>query len=243
MSTELVTLKKEQWPVLADSKASAASIVQNMAGEEISANLLNRIKVPAGGGTTWMVTDEAGEEQPIKDLQGVILHTIRRRGYWTNPDPLKVPPDCASTDMITGIGAPGGTCANCLHNQFGTSTKSDGTAGKGKACSERKLVFLLREGQFLPDVVSIPSASLKAMQMYQLRGLVPYAIWQVVTAFKLSKEVSSDGIDYAEVKPYRAGVLDVATAAALRDYAQAMQAVFSSAAKDFRNGDSEPVEV
>jgi len=240
MSTELTTLKKEQWPVLADSKAIAESIVQNMAGEEISADLLNRIKVPAGGGTMWTVTDEAGEESAVKILEGVILHIARRRAYWPNPEPTAEPPQCSSGNMMAGVGDPGGKCDVCPHNQFGTAGK--GKAGKGKACKEMKLIFLLRSGQFLPEIVGIPPASLKGMTAYQLR-LTPFAFWQVVTCFKLEKATSSEGIDYAKVKPLRVAVLDEATSASLRDYAQAMQAVFSSAAKDFRNGDSEPVEV
>lgn len=40
---------------------------------------------------------------------------------------------CRSDDMITGVGDPGGACATCKFNQFGSAKNGE---GKGKACTE-----------------------------------------------------------------------------------------------------------
>lgn len=237
MSTELVTLSKTEWPILANAQEIAAAIQQNMAGEAISADLLTRIHVPAGGGTMWTFVDDSGEDQAHKELEGVILHIARRRAYWVSREPSGEPPQCASSDMIHGVGDPSGACDTCPNDIFGSN-------GRAKACKEQKLIFLLRADHMLPDIVSIPSASLRTMAGYQLR-LTPHAYWQVLTSFVLEKARNADGIDYAKVKPLKKGILDPEIAESLRLYAQAMHSVFSSAARDFQAAglDKEPVEV
>ena len=52
-------------------------------------------------------------------------------------------------------GEPGGTCADCVLNQFG----SDGN-NKGKACKNMRMLYLLRSGEYMPIQIALPPTSL-----------------------------------------------------------------------------------
>lgn len=235
--TELVTVTEENYPVLAGEAKVAEMIRANMAGEEVTEADLLRIKVPSGGATIWQVGDEA-----CKELTGVLVHITRRRAYWPNRDQTGVPPDCSSVDCITGIGEPGGICRMCLNNQFGTAVKQNGSPGRGKACKEKKLLFLLREGRLLPDVVAVPGASLKAMRQWQLQLPRPYC--GVVTRLTLNKAKSADGDEYAEVVPAMIAELSGDVATKLTEYASELASVFASVGIESESDhDSDSIEV
>ena len=65
------------------------------------------------------------------------------------------PPLCQSFDGKVGYGEPGGTCADCVLNQFG----SDGN-NKGKACKNMRMLYLLRSGEYMPIQIALPPTSL-----------------------------------------------------------------------------------
>lgn len=233
----------QNYPALAGGMEVVENIRQNLGGESVSPQDLNRIKVPAGGGTSWVVTDADGEETSAKSIEGIIVHIARRRAYWPDANPSGDPPQCASVDCVIGIGEPGGECATCPLNQFGSSHKGDGSTGRGKACKETKLLFLLREGCLLPDVVVVPAASLKAIKQYQLKlaNTAPY--WGVVTRLELTRTQNRDGISYAQITPKKAGTLDREAAAGILKYAQALQTLFSSVEVGPDDVDDGPQEV
>ena len=54
-----------------------------------------------------------------------------------------------------GYGEPGGTCVDCVLNQFG----SDGN-NKGKACKNMRMLYLLRSGEYMPIQIALPPTSL-----------------------------------------------------------------------------------
>ena len=236
-TTELVTVTEENYPILAGGANVAETIRNNMAGEEVTEADLLRIKVPTGGATIWQVGDEA-----CKELTGVLVHITRRRAYWPDRNQTGVPPTCASVDCMTGIGEPGGLCRECPNNQFGSAIKQDGTQGRGKACKEKKLLFLLREGRLLPDVVVVPGASLKAMRQWQLQLGLPYCA--IVTRLTLAKAKSADGDEYAEVVPAKIADLADDIAEKLTAYAGELQSVFAAVGIDEDGGnDSDTIEV
>src|ERR1039458_2016894 len=72
---------------------------------------LERIKIPAGGGTAWTIQGLDGEEM-VKELSGIILAWRDTRAYWSVPmeeSDGNMPPDCFSLDARTGEGEPGGS--------------------------------------------------------------------------------------------------------------------------------------
>ncbi len=228
-SKELVTLDKAQFPALADGGAVLERIKQNLGGEEITPADLMRIKVPTGGATTWSVPTADGDES-CKELEGVIIHTSRRRAFWENTNPTGDPPNCASTDCIWGGGKPGGRCAECPNNEWGSAIKQDGSAGKGKRCKEGRMIFLLREGRHLPDLVVAPPGSLKSMKQYLLAlASIDAPYFAVLTKLELTGDKNEDGFEYAYITPTKIGFLEEETAKAVREYATKLQAVFAAA--------------
>ena len=65
-------------------------------------------------------------------------------------------PICASVDGKLGIGDPGGACAACELNDFGTAED-----GKGKACKNMRSLYLLQSGEIMPIMLNLPPTSLK----------------------------------------------------------------------------------
>jgi hypothetical protein len=101
--------------------------------------------------------------------------------------------------MFNGVGDPGGPCAECKFNKWGSEPK----AGRGKACKELKVLYVLPKGRsFLPYLFILPPTSLKPMQNYLL-GLASEAIIAdtVTTRLKLVKATNKGGTDYAQISP------------------------------------------
>lgn len=184
----------------AAAMTDAAEIIrENLGGDAIDMGQLPRVTVPAGGGVAWEVPTPDGWDS-IKALSGIVIHQQSMRAYWAQgleESGGGSPPDCRSDDGITGEGTPGGDCATCPLNQFG-SDKDE----RGKACKEVKVLFLLREGELLPTMVRIPPSSLKAWKNYML-GLANQRqrYHTVETTLTLEKVQNQGNITYAQVAP------------------------------------------
>lgn len=199
-------------------------------GESITARDLDRVKVPAGGGTTWEVPSIEGEIS-TKEIKGVIVHRATRRAYWPSKDLSDDPPDCASDDGITGVGDPGGPCGECPFNEF--QSAADGIS---KACKETRQLFILLEDSLIPIVVTVPPGSLANVKAYFLRLLRgQLKSTDVVTSLKLEKAKSRGNIDYARVVLTAENRLEPDAAVAVRQYAKALEPAFQQAARIERN--------
>lgn len=233
MGTQLIEMKSfvESYPVLAPGNEVAALLRQNLAGEELSIADLDRVKVPSGSSPpSWSVKTLNGE-QPVKTLEGVLLHVARRRAYWRSNNPTGDQPDCSSNDCVTGVGDPGGKCLDCPLNQFGTAVKQGGAPGRGKACKESVLLFLLPPGSLLPLIVVTPPGSLKAVKNYRLKlaeSGVPY--FAAITRLELAKANSKDGLAYYQIAPSFAGQLPPEAAAQVQAYAATLGNNFETVA-------------
>jgi hypothetical protein len=132
-------------------------------------------------GTRFVLVKD-GEEKTVKslELKVVILRAkqgFEKRYYAEAYDPNSTEaksPDCYSLNGVYPEAActnPQNTaCAGCAMNQFGTGKDASGNPGKGKACSDRKLLAVLYPN---PDTqalevygLSLPPASLKAFGAY-----------------------------------------------------------------------------
>ena len=105
------------------------------------------------------------------------------------------PPDCLSVDGITGIGNPGGNCINCPKNKFGSGENGS------KACKNKHQIYLLRENEMFPLILSLPTSSNKEFSKYIKRLLSKgKKSDKVVTKFSLKKAVNKTGILYSQVQ-------------------------------------------
>lgn len=156
---------------------------------------LDKIKIPAGGGTAFEVpTDEEGETDMVKEIVGVILYNHAVNSYYTEKySGGSNPPDCGSFDGKVGYGTPGGECKDCPYNKFGSGD------GKSKACKNRRMLYILQENEIFPAVLSLPPGSVGSYSNYVKRliskGLRPSA---VVTKITLKKSTSGEGINFSQ---------------------------------------------
>ena len=206
MSTELATYNPKQYPLLDPTQKGAQEAILANLGEAGPGEFdLERVRIPAGGGTTWVLTGVDGREIEIKELDCVLLFWKNARAYWSKSFDETgggVPPDCSSNDAIMGMGNNGDgdgrrLCSECPKSKFGTADK-----GKGQACKQMKVLFALTPGNMLPHALFLPPTSIKAMNAYMLRlasqGL---KFCDVVTRLTLEKTKNDGGIIYSQVKP------------------------------------------
>lgn len=187
----------------------------NLGGQGFSAFDLDRIKVPGGGGTFWTINTLEGEEQ-ARAVEGIILHWRDVRRYYRQgleETGGGSPPDCYSDDCVNGIGLPGGPCVQCPKAQWG----SDPKGSKGQACKVRRMLFVLRPGSTLPDLIDVPTGSLQNCKKYFQRlaaACIPY--YAVVTRLTLAPMKNDRGVPYAEIQFAKAADLEAEPAGAIR---------------------------
>lgn len=196
---------------------------------------LDKVKVPSGGATSWEVPTLEGTES-VKALKGVIVFWKPVRAFYREEySGGNEPPSCFSDDGKVGIGDPYGTgevvktaCQACPNNAFGTARK-----GGGKACGERILLFLIREGDRIPLMINLPPTSQAVCRKYFLR-LVNYGkpFFAVVTEITLEKTKNADGIDYSVASFKVLEHLDDDARNRMEGYSNAIAPVLSSVTLD-----------
>ena len=189
-TTELAT--KSGYAALATNNTLNEAMTEDCQGLEMT---FDRVKLPAGGGTAFELPAGEGEEgEMVKELKGVILYNHPAFAYYqdkytggTNP------PDCGSFDGVTGKGNPGGNCANCPYNRFGSGE------GQSKACKNKRMLYILPEGELFPYVLTLPTGSLKSFTNYVKSQLSKgRRLNQVVTKVTLKKATNSSGISFSQ---------------------------------------------
>ncbi|MDL2317707.1 hypothetical protein LJC74_01250 [Eubacteriales bacterium OttesenSCG-928-A19] len=156
-----------------------------------------RIKIPSAGSTVFEVPGEdPAEPDTAKEFSAVILYHHPLYAYYQSAyTGGNNPPDCGSYDGITGEGDPGGSCGKCPYNEFGSAENG------GKACKNRRRIYLLREGEIFPLLLSLPTGSLKEFSRYVKRQLGQgRRTNQVVTKFSLRKATNAGGIAYSQAQ-------------------------------------------
>lgn len=153
-----------------------------------------RIKIPSGGGIMFEIPgDDPDEPETVKEFSAVILYQHSLNAYYKSEyQGGSNPPDCGSFDGHNGEGTPGGNCDTCPLNQYGSGKNG------AKACKNRRRLYLLREGEIFPMILSLPTGSLKVFTRYLMRVIPKYKTSNaVVTRFTLKKTSSNTGINYS----------------------------------------------
>ena len=218
------------------------AVITNLGENGMNVADFERIKIPAGGGTVWTMQGLDGEEV-ARELTGIIVVWRDTRAYWSVPldqSDGNMPPDCYSLDARTGTGNPGGKCADCPYAQFGSDPR-----GEGQACKLVRQLFLLREENFLPQIVTLPPSSIKPARQYFMR-LASKAVpcYSLVTRVGLEKTKNGQGIVYSRATFTSCGRLTPEQAARAKEYAVMLQPLLETApsaptAKDVEIGDAQ----
>ena len=162
MSTELINQETIPQSFILPGMAETSGdftneeLTEDMTGLQLS---LRRIKIPSGGALQFEIPGDNPEEPDYtKFIEGVILHSHNANAYWPGGeyDEDMAKPLCSSSDGVTGFGEPGGACALCDLNQWGT-----GANGKGKACKNMRQLYILQSGEYMPIQLTLSPTSIK----------------------------------------------------------------------------------
>lgn len=198
---------------------------ENLGDEELKPEDLTRITVPAGGGTIFEIPTVDGDLE-AKEIEVIILKVTPVRLFWRSAygEGEQTPPDCKSCDLINGVGAPGGKCADCPMNEFRSAQN-----GEGKACSERRNLFVLPANALLPYNMSCPTKSIDNLKKYQQELIrAGKTMARTTTLISLEKDTSKGGIKYSKLyfKPGRP--LTKEQAAIVKQYRESFAQVLNS---------------
>lgn len=175
--------------VLGDDKNALIELIEANIGENMTIFDLPKVTVPSGGATFFSVKTASGTK-PEEFLEGSIMAVVKGKGYWEvslDDSTENTPPDCRSYDCVYGVGKPGGKCAECSLNVFGSAKK-----GEGKACRDRSLIIMLTKTGILPLVLQAPPTSLGAFKEYGIALSNDGKInWKVLTRVGLRVEKKS----------------------------------------------------
>lgn len=172
----------------------ATSISEAMAECEGLEFSLDKVKWPGAGATAFELPGDDENGELTKELRGIIVHNHPAFSYYLQKyTGGSNPPDCGSFDGKVGIGTPGGRCAECYYNRFGSGE------GNSKACKNRRILYILMEGELFPVMLSIPTGSLKAFSEYAKRQLSKgRKLSEIITKISLKKATSATGITYSQ---------------------------------------------
>lgn len=182
---------------------------------------LTRVSTPAGGGTTWMIPGLAGvsDDQEIKELVGVLVHQQPRSSLWASDEPAEgARPVAVSFDMVFGRRVADRADVppemneeldRCTDGQgridwtrLSYAQWDSGKGGIGKRVKDARVLYILRESDNLPIVVTIPPGSLAAWQKFlgalTMHGL-PY--FRAIVGLSLEADKSQTGIRFSRVVP------------------------------------------
>jgi hypothetical protein len=224
-----------EYPLLRSSSTQNLMDIfrENLGSAGVSTTDLQRIKAPTGGAMHWSISTLDGDET-AKEIEGIVLAWRTARLYWQkgiNEGGGKKPPDCTSRDGFVGVGVPGGDCNRCPMAQFGSAQR-----GHGQACKQVRQMLLVRPGELLPYLVSIPPTSLKAASQYFLqlaaKGLF---YWGVTTKLRLERATNDDGIAYARVTFFVGSTLSPEEQERLMPFHRQMEKILAPVTVDARD--------
>ncbi len=220
----------------------AAILSENIGKALTNPFQLERLSLPTGGGVIWTVPSLDGDEQPVKELTGVLVYKKEGvRTWWKESfeeaGGKRRPPDCFSDDGEYGSspdvparmdrvnGRP--ICATCQYAKWGSSRK--GT--NAQDCAERSMLFFLPDDRLIPVLIVAPPTSLGRLGKYFLRlSSAPRAYWAVRTGLGLEKV---DGVvKYSAIAPRRLADLTPEEAQRIAAYRQLLIPFFEKVAPD-----------
>lgn len=224
MAANLV--KAEHFAIVPMSEDIAQMLTEELDG--MGQVPFDAVKIPSGGGLSFELSgDDPDNPETAQTLTGVIVHHHPVNVYWEHDfDGAGGLPDCSSPDGKHGLNAKTGEvldCASCPYNQFGSGK------GNSKACKNTHRVYLLRENEPLPILLTLPPTSLRAFKDYLAKRLIMKGkrSTDVLTSIKLKREKNADGIAYSACVFTKAGDLTPDQIAAVKPVAAWVKGISS----------------
>ena len=208
------------------SKESFLELVTENYGDNATPQF-QQIKFPTSGSKSFVVSGLSGDET-VEHLEGVVIFHHAARAYWHTAFSGGNLPDCSSRDGVVGIGDPGGACARCPYNQWGSRAN-----GPGKACKDMRRLVILRSGEMMPIILTLPPTSLRPFNDYAGNLLrVKVSIRGVLTRIGLIITKNAGGIAYSQATFRSVGKLGEDDLVAIRALAEVMTPMVRRTAVD-----------
>lgn len=222
--TSLAVVSKESFLALASAGGDIREAMESVGsvGEQFGPNDLTRVKIPSGGATMWAIPDGLGSEEYTPVIRGALVMVQKAGVLWQGFDPTpNSKPVLRSFDMniaeITGpvpefmqeainaakIDEKHVDLSKLSYNEFGS-----GKDGNGKRFKEQRVLFILRENDIYPLVVTVQPGSLTAWRQFFMnlpKKGIPYE--RAVIELSLLKATSNAGQSYAQIVPKLVGTL------------------------------------
>lgn len=198
----------------------------NLRGQRITERDIPRVTVPPQGMTIWTIPTAEGDAH-VEELTGILVDYTLPRALFGKPleSGGVAPPVCSSPDGIKGIGSPGGDCYGCPFNQFGSDPREE---SNGKACKEKRMLYLLRPDSILPLVVQAPSTSIPNVFRYVTQlGNEETKFETVFTRITLEK-VNAGALSYSKVVLRNMGAIPEEYYPHLEQYQQGLRRILSA---------------
>lgn len=215
-------------------------------GEQIGFSDLIRIKMPSGETKAFSVPSlEMEEDEMLSTINGIVIHWHNQRAFWPksvseggDPQPL-----CYSPDGIEGKGKwdmqkgdPGSfmeteeekvrTCADCPMAEYESAPD-----GKRQWCKAMRRLYVIRPGEMLPTIMTMPPSSLKPCKTFfsQLtsRGIPHYLApinigLEAATAERVGEKSKVQKITYMKATFRLAGLLNDDQKKSMREFRNLM---------------------
>ena len=180
---------------------------------------LNRILQGVATGESLVIND------PKSELYETTSEYLASKGYsnayWPEGKEYddNEPPLCQSVDGKQGHGEPGGACATCILNTFGSSS-----TGRGKACKNMRVLYLLRSGEYMPLQLTLSPTSISPFREFMSQAFVALRRSTYGSLVEIGLKRMNNGNDYS-----------VATFRRLADFSGEQLKQITAYALSFRN--------
>lgn len=166
----------------------------------LSRSVFGAITIAGGGAGVFKVLEPGTEEATpgVQAIEGVIVASHPMNLRWGHDYSSRVqgePPVCSSMDGVTGVEPETGEtheCASCPYNQFRPE-------GGRKECSNKRQLYIMREGDLLPMLFSLPPSALKAYDNYRVQASLTLRapMSALITRITLKNKTSANGTAYS----------------------------------------------
>ena len=197
--------------------------VMDELGDIMSRKIFGVVTIAGGGAGVFKVL-EPGAEEPTSGVQSidcVILasHLINVRwghDYGSREDGER--PACRSMDGKTGVELETGEthdCDACPYNQF---TEDGGR----KVCTNKRQLYIMREGDLLPVLFALPPSALKAYDSYRVQATLTLRtpMSALLTRITLKSKKSGNGTEYSSPVFTAIGKLPLEESKRMTDFAR-----------------------
>lgn len=223
MAKNEVAVMNENFNLVTLSGELGEAIAEEMDG--LGTIPFDRVKIPSGGGLAFEIPGEdENNPESATEIVGVILYHHPVNAYWKEKfEGGNEQPDCSSYDGKQGVEKETGECKDCSEcpfNEFGS-----GENGAGKACKNMHRIYIVREGNPVPLIVTLPPTSIKSMRDYIGKSIVLKGMrsYDAVTKITLKKEKNATGINYSRAVFTFAGKLAPEKAAEAKAMAESIK--------------------